>query len=158
MVVRELFASARREVILAGYSFDHGADILRPLHSVMRDHGVHTLMFVDVPGKARVPAELEDHANRHIRALLIDIWPFGEPRPELYYDPRSASPSENASLHAKCLVVDDDAALITSANFTNRGQTRNIETGVLLRDPAFAAKLAHHWRGLVRGGWASHYS
>jgi phosphatidylserine/phosphatidylglycerophosphate/cardiolipin synthase-like enzyme len=52
-------------------------------------------------------------------------------------------------LHAKCIVVDHEQALITSANFTNRGQTRNIEVGVLIRDALFAQWLEQQWFNLV---------
>jgi phosphatidylserine/phosphatidylglycerophosphate/cardiolipin synthase-like enzyme len=57
------------------------------------------------------------------------------------------------SLHAKCVVVDERWSLVTSANFTNRAQTRNIELGVLIDDEPFAQKITGQWRALVR---ASH--
>jgi len=53
------------------------------------------------------------------------------------------------SLHAKCLVIDHDYTLITSANFTDRGQTRNIEAGVAIADRAFATSLERQWWNLV---------
>jgi len=53
------------------------------------------------------------------------------------------------SLHAKCVVVDARITLIGSANFTDRGQTRNIEVGVLIDDAAFARQVALQWQGLV---------
>ena len=37
------------------------------------------------------------------------------------------------SLHAKCVVVDRSTALVTSANFTEAAQHRNIEAGLLIR-------------------------
>ena len=39
-VVRELFEHAERHVLIAGYSFDHGASILAPLHARMLARGV----------------------------------------------------------------------------------------------------------------------
>jgi phosphatidylserine/phosphatidylglycerophosphate/cardiolipin synthase-like enzyme len=41
---------------------------------------------------------------------------------------------------------------VTSANFTDRGQTRNIEMGVLVDDPGLASRLVHQWRGLIESG------
>ena len=41
---------------------------------------------------------------------------------------------------------------MTSANFTDRGQTRNIEMGVLVDDPGLANRLVHQWRGLIESG------
>jgi phosphatidylserine/phosphatidylglycerophosphate/cardiolipin synthase-like enzyme len=46
-----------------------------------------------------------------------------------------------ASLHAKCIVVDGRWVFAMSANFTDRGQTRNVEMGVLLEDARLAAVL-----------------
>jgi phosphatidylserine/phosphatidylglycerophosphate/cardiolipin synthase-like enzyme len=53
------------------------------------------------------------------------------------------------SLHAKCVVVDHRFSLITSANFTERGQTRNYETGVEIEDDAFATSLVRQWQNLI---------
>ncbi len=46
----------------------------------------------------------------------------------------------------------DACALVGSANFTDRGQTRNIEAGVLIEDEAPTRELAGQWRGLVAAG------
>jgi hypothetical protein len=40
----------------------------------------------------------------------------------------------------------------TSANFTNRGQTRKIEAGVAMEDRAFVASLERQWLNLVNTG------
>jgi len=45
------------------------------------------------------------------------------------------------SLHAKIYVVDTKAAVITSANLTNKGLAGNHEYGVLLRDPVLVSKV-----------------
>lgn len=45
------------------------------------------------------------------------------------------------SLHAKIYVVDNKAAVITSANLTNSGLVVNHEYGVLLRDPTLVSKV-----------------
>jgi phosphatidylserine/phosphatidylglycerophosphate/cardiolipin synthase-like enzyme len=91
--------------------------------------------------------------------FLGDVWMFGLPKPEVFYDPRTAGPGPPwASLHAKCVVVDDERALITSAKFTDRGQTRNIETGVLVEDRAFSEELSAQWRQLVSEGLVRRYA
>ena len=56
-----------------------------------------------------------------------------------------------ASLHAKCIVVDERYTLIGSANFTARGQTRNVEAGALIDDPRFASRLLVQFNGLIGG-------
>ena len=44
-------------------------------------------------------------------------------------------------LHAKVYVFDKDLAIVTSANLTRGGLTRNHEYGVLLRDPFHVSKV-----------------
>ena len=75
--------------------------------------------------------------------------------PEVYYDPRSlqAVGEESACLHAKCVVVDDARAFVTSANLTEAAQGRNIEAGVLLEDPLFARALRKQFESLVDRGY-----
>ena len=51
--------------------------------------------------------------------------------------------------HAKCVIADDDYAFITSANFTEWAQQRNVEGGVLIRDRHFAGQLRQQFDGLV---------
>lgn len=157
VVVRRLFEEAGESVLVAGYAFDHGAEILRPLHSAMAERGVRAAIFLDIPGEAPTAAEVETFARRQIESFLAENWPFGPPYPAIYYDPRTVSPTTNASLHAKCVVIDDARALVTSANFTTRGQTRNIEVGVLIEDADFARRLAGHWQGLIARGWVSRH-
>lgn len=148
VLVRELFASARSEVLIAGFSFDHGEEIFEPLHAVMRDHGVETAIYLDI-ARATPGADVDAHVREVASRFLTSNWPFGAPMPVLYYDPRTAAPGSVASLHAKCIVVDLARTLITSANFTDRGQTRNIELGVLIEDHDFAARVAAQWRTLA---------
>ena len=81
-------------------------------------------------------------------------WP-GERLPAVFYDPRAVEPMERgkkrASLHAKCIVVDDARALVTSANFTEAAQERNIEAGVLVESGSFATAVRTQFDVLVAG-------
>jgi phosphatidylserine/phosphatidylglycerophosphate/cardiolipin synthase-like enzyme len=56
-------------------------------------------------------------------------------------------------LHAKCVVVDERWAFVTSANFTEAAQERNIEAGVLLDHPKLAEALVARFQALREGGW-----
>jgi phosphatidylserine/phosphatidylglycerophosphate/cardiolipin synthase-like enzyme len=157
LAVQRLFESAQRSVIVGGYSFD-APEILDPLHRAMKLRGVRATLFLDIEGTADTPAGAAAFATASIDRFLRTVWVFGDPKPEIYYDPRTATPGPPwASLHAKCIVVDDERALITSANFTDRGQTRNIEAGVLIEGAEFAAELAGQWRQLVSEGLVSEY-
>jgi phosphatidylserine/phosphatidylglycerophosphate/cardiolipin synthase-like enzyme len=83
-------------------------------------------------------------------------WPWPE-TPRVFYDPRSLSESRAArsSLHAKCIIIDRRVALITSANFTEAAQQRNIEAGVIVRHPLFVERLAGYFEGLITSGQLS---
>jgi phosphatidylserine/phosphatidylglycerophosphate/cardiolipin synthase-like enzyme len=158
LVVRALFEGAEREVLVGGYSFDK-PDILAPLHRAMSERGVRATVFMDIKETARSAALADQHAIALIDQFFFRVWTFGAPRPTVYWDPRTARPGPPwQSLHAKCIVVDDSRALVTSANFTGRGQDRNIEVGVLIEDRAFASELAAQWRALVAAGVLTRYS
>jgi phosphatidylserine/phosphatidylglycerophosphate/cardiolipin synthase-like enzyme len=141
VVVQELFASARRSILIAGFRFDHGATLLAPLHAAMRDRGVTCTVFADRP-------EADDFIRRQ--------WPFGPPFPEVYVDEQSDLTF--SSLHAKCVVADAERVLVTSANFTDRGQRRNVEVGLVVSDAGLARILTQQWMSLVSGGTFSRRS
>jgi phosphatidylserine/phosphatidylglycerophosphate/cardiolipin synthase-like enzyme len=157
VVLRSLFEGARESVILAGYSFDHAREVLTPLHRSMRDHGVSAKFFVHIPQIERGVAP-DEHLARQLKGFLAQNWPFGEPRPRLYFDKRALLPGPPYySLHAKCVVVDGARAFISSANFTQRALERNIEVGVLIDDASFASYLAGQWLGLIEAGIVGEY-
>ena len=150
VVLRELFAKAKHSVLLAGFAFTDGRDIFAPLHEAMRARGVEARLFLhlnDLPGHS------PDEAVRvGIRNFLNANWPFGDPIPSLYYDPRTVTPNSSINLHAKCVVIDERLSLISSANFTHNAQARNIEVGVLIDDPTFAHDLVRQCQGLIEAG------
>lgn len=152
VILRDLFESARQRVILAGYSFRDPREVLGPLHRSMHEHGVQATFFIDVQ---HVPHGHEPNAaiQHQLQAFIDANWPFGPPYPELYCDRRALRPGPPwSSLHAKCVAVDGKRAYISSANFTSRGQERNIEAGALIHDATFAAQLERQWLGLVKAG------
>jgi phosphatidylserine/phosphatidylglycerophosphate/cardiolipin synthase-like enzyme len=137
VVLAGLFRKATATVLLAGFAFDHAADVLQPLHEALQ-RGVSCRLFAD----AGVAA-----------GFLREHWPFGPPFPEIH----GFAPEKGvfASLHAKCVVVDGRWVFVTSANFTDRGQTRNVEVGVLLEDARLAAVLEAQF---VAGEWFTRVS
>lgn len=148
VTLKQLFGRARSRVIVAGYSFDHGKTIFAPLHEAMVERGVQADFFLHVPTtdhERRLGREAGQAAvERRLVEFLHTNWP-GPPWPHLHYDPRPMETGLYASLHAKCVVVDEREALVTSANFTHRGHERNVEVGALIRDPRYARALAAQW-------------
>lgn len=150
VILRDLFESARERVVLAGYSFSDAVEVFGPLHQAMKDHAVEARFFVDVEQGSRPVADPEKALQAQLQAFIDRNWKFGPPFPELYCDCRAIRPGPPwSSLHAKCVAVDGKRAFLSSANFTNRGQQRNIEAGVLIHDPTFAAHLERQWLGLI---------
>jgi hypothetical protein len=149
VVLRELFESARSHVVLAGYSFWNAREVIGPLHEVMQGKGVQATFFVDVP-QAKTAVPCEPYAESCFARFLEQSWPFGPPYPRLFCDRRALVPGPPwCSIHSKCVVVDGERAFVSSANFTARGQERNIEVGVLLHDAAFASQLERQWMSLI---------
>jgi|JI9StandDraft_2_1071091.scaffolds.fasta_scaffold95385_2 phosphatidylserine/phosphatidylglycerophosphate/cardiolipin synthase-like enzyme len=155
VVMRELFAGAKHSVLVAGYRFDHVKDVLDPLHSAMRDRSVAARLFVDIRRSPGDPKDPDACAQRFVDRFFQQQWRWTDHRPEVFYDPRTAEerpPGQAVSLHAKCVVVDELRTLIGSANFTARGQARNIEAGALIEDPRLADRLVRQWTALVAAG------
>ncbi len=155
VVVRELFGAAEREVLVAGFAVYQGRAVFKRLAERMNERpDLRVKMYLDVqrqPGDASPDMEVLRRFSHRFRA---QEWP-GEKLPELYYDPRSLDQEvlKRSSLHAKCVVVDRRVALVTSANFTEAAQMRNIEVGALIRCEAFAAQLVGHFESLAETGF-----
>jgi hypothetical protein len=164
VVCWHLFQEAERYVLLSTYSLGHkaldgeakGNPTLQPLAERMREKPeLEVRLFVNL-------RRLEHMAyanDREVEDVFVawfrkDIWPW-ERVPKIYYDPRSLNSSgeDSACLHAKCVVVDDARALVTSANLTEAAQERNIEAGVLLEDTLFAQSLRRQFESLIDKGY-----
>lgn len=153
-VVRELFATAHRSVLISSFAIDKGRkarELFGELAERMEAHpDLQVRMFLNVkrPYKSQVsePILLREFADSFRR----EIWP-GPRLPEVFYDPRSLAvgTASKACLHAKCVVVDDERVFITSANFTQAARDRNIEAGILLPDPLLARAMRSQFESLV---------
>lgn len=154
VVVRELFDRAERSVLLAGFAIYDGRHIFNRLAVRMdQNANLEVKMFLNV---SRVPGDVRSEADivREFASRFAENhWP-GRRFPELHYDPRALSldPTKRAVLHAKCVVVDDRWFFITSANFTEAAQERNIEAGVLIEDVVLAGALRGQFLTLSRSG------
>ncbi|WP_437983190.1 phospholipase D-like domain-containing protein [Sorangium sp. So ce117] len=160
-------------MLVAGYAIDHGAELFASRHRGMANHGVTVDAFIDVDQLAErlrraakgagqswplISAPLEAAQGNVARGQAVValfyrlMWAFGDPRPVVYFDPRTADRQSAVSLRAKCVVIDHEYTLITSANLTDRGQTRNLDAGAALEDRGVAASLERQWLKLVDAG------
>lgn len=155
VVARELFAHARESVLLAGYAVYQGRQVFQALADRMAElPSMRVRMFLDVQrahGDTSVASEL---VRRFAHRFRTREWPAERPLPSVYYDSRSLRTGigKRASLHAKCIVVDREAVFISSANFTEAAQERNIEIGLLVRSPTLAEQVERHFEALLAAG------
>ena len=54
--------------------------------------------------------------------------------------------------HSKVVIVDSSLAFVTSANLSEAAAERNLEAGVLIRDPSFASNMRQRFLSLERSG------
>lgn len=142
-VVRALLASAQSEIVLAGYAFYDARELFLPIVEKMRlDPAFAVTLIIDLkrkPGDVSLEAAL---AQRLLADFWKRHWPWS-PRPKLLYDRRALALElkQRAVMHAKFVLIDQQVALITSANFTPAAHYTNIEVGVIVRDQASVQQL-----------------
>lgn len=151
VVVREMFHSARESVLVAGYAVYQGQVIFKELAERMEQNPrLRVQMYLDIQRLAHDPASPSEVVRSFADRFVRKEWP-GRLLPRLYYDPRSLHEdrSRRASLHAKCIVIDEEQAFVSSANFTEAAQTKNIEVGIRLVSRGFAQRLVQHFESLA---------
>jgi len=152
-VMRTLISQANREVILVGYAVYDGRKIFEPLARRMVEvPGLAVTICLDIQRGWNDPTPSAELVARFARDFRQKHWPWPT-LPALFFDPRSLETGDTrASLHAKCVIVDHSRALVTSANFTDAAQRKNVEVGVDIRYPPAAARLADYFLGLCGTG------
>lgn len=149
VVVRELFAHAKTSVLVVGYAVYQGQRVFEALAKRMETHpelDVQFFLNVSRPDGDDTPSKI---LLAKFKQRFIDKqWPSGCRLPEVYYDPRSIADNHpvRSSLHAKCVVVDSKKVFVSSANFTEAGQERNIEVGLNIENAWLANQLVRHFR------------
>jgi phosphatidylserine/phosphatidylglycerophosphate/cardiolipin synthase-like enzyme len=152
VVVRELFAAAEQSVLVAGYAVYQGQQVFQALADRMRERpALSVRLCLDVRRPDGDASQSQDIVRRFADRFRRSEWPADRPLPEVYYFPASSAEKseDRASLHAKCVVVDRRVVFVSSANFTQAAQRKNIEVGLLLRTPWLAERIAGHFESLV---------
>jgi hypothetical protein len=153
--VLSLFEEATEEVMVSSYVFYEAAEFFRLLAEKHDASPAFRVTFlVDLSHRrdpSRQPVSLISQS--FASDFLKKHWP-GTRLPEIWHDPRSFEVADSGGgvLHAKTVIIDRKVAFITSANFTGAAQTRNIEAGVLIRQPRIAARLHAYFSGLIATG------
>ena len=152
-VYEELLGSARRTVWASTYAFFDGPKAFEVLARRMdTTPELSATLLLNIQRK-RGDTTVADHLIRKFADRFWGVdWP-GSSRPRVFYDPRALELDGPAGvLHAKAVVVDDEAVFVTSANLTEAALDRNIELGLVVRDQALAASVSGHFRVLIERG------
>jgi len=153
-VVQSLFQEAQNEIVLAGYAFHNGKLLFERLAEQKRLRpNLRILFHVDVPRRAGDTTTSDAIILRYAEEFRTRHWPW-QPFPEVYFDPRALDTDSHAraSLHAKVVVVDRAKLFLTSANFTEAAQQRNVEMGLLSHAAYLAEQVAAYFEGLRQSG------
>ena len=154
VVIRQLFNKAKERVLAVGYAVHQGRSVFRDLADRLdADESLEATLCLEVRREQTNTSLDSQVIGRFARNFVENEWP-GTRLPRLYYDPRSLAPAGpvHSALHAKCVVIDGREALVTSANFTEAAQERNIELGLLVNSPAVAGQIEGHFYSLIRNG------
>lgn len=126
LAVSALINQAQTYVYAATYSAGLGSAYVTALREAL-ERGVKVTLVVDRKKQGQIAAAL---------AAKLDgarIWTLREP-----------VGGEWAVQHAKLVMIDGLAALVTSANFSTAAAEGNLECGVLLRDAHIASSIKAH--------------
>lgn len=155
VVVSNLFRNAEESILVAGYAVYQGRKVFHDLAERMVERpALKVRMFLDVqrrPGDTSTSAEL---VRRFAHRFQTEEWPVGKRYPEIFYDPRTlvSGQSKRTALHAKCVVADNKHAFVSSANFTEAAQERNVEVGLLVHSTSVAERLTYFFDALADSG------
>ncbi len=155
VVVRELFANARNIVLVVGYAVYQGHRVFSALADRMSEcPTLQVRMCLDIQRPGTDTSMASELVRRFAERFVSTQWPPNHPLPTVYYYPPSLDldHAKRAALHAKCVVVDEQVSFVSSANFTEAAQQRNIEVGLLVRSPLIAGRLTRHFNSLVDEG------
>jgi len=149
-VFEELLGSAEHTVWASTYAFFDGPKAFDVLARRMDEvAGLRVTLLLNIQRKRGDTTAAAHLVRRFADRFWTADWP-GSSRPSVFYDPRALDlDGPTGVLHAKAVVVDDEAVFVTSANLTEAALDRNIEIGLLVRERALAASVSRHFQGLI---------
>lgn len=148
LVVTQLFDDAKSRIVVTVFRYGD-AELFRHLKAAAT-RGVGVDIYLDVPQESGTFVSKEAAYEQIDRFLAF--WRELTPGKEvfcgrIFYDQRLHDGELFLSMHAKCVVVDNHLVYVGSANFTNRGNERNTEVGLLIDDTGTAQRLLEILQG-----------
>jgi len=142
----ELIQTAKRSITVVTFAAYKIPDIAAALVDAAK-RGVRISLILESTGESEGSVTfnaIEAMGTELARAATVYAWPT---------EKRGMDAKGNrGALHVKCAVVDDEAALISSANLTEHAMNLNMELGLLVRGGELPLSLAGHLRSLMRNG------
>ncbi|MEI6231878.1 MAG: DISARM system phospholipase D-like protein DrmC [Planctomycetota bacterium] len=154
VVVRELFTTAQRDVLIACFAVYQGEALFQILAERMDNNpNLRVRMFLNIARGWNDTSDSSQIVCRYAADFKTKHW-SGKRLPEIYYDPRALSvdTKQRANLHAKSIVIDGHTSFVSSANFTEAAQLRNIELGVVIRSEPIAGKISGYFEAMLSAG------
>ena len=150
VVARELLGQAQRSLLITTFSVSRNATTFEPVKAAMErnpDLGVTLVLHVDM-------CKHSLYGGPAVAAFAKEFWTTKWPwpqHPKVFFDPRGVleHPMDRALQHSKCIVADHARVFITSSNYTEAGQLRNIELGVVIQDKALAKRVEGQFGSLI---------
>ncbi len=146
---------AKRELMLATFALFRGDQILAPIHEAMKRNPQLEVTLIVHVGRRHGDSTLTSQIVENFRQEFFSKhWPWEELRPRVFYFPSSLEmkSSLRGAMHAKFVIADEQRCFITSANFTEAAQSRNIEIGVEISDSHEPKTLAQYFKALIKEG------
>lgn len=144
---------ARRELMLATFALYQGDRILEPIHDAMiLNPNLDVTVILNVARKYGDRTKNEDIIDA-ARQEFSKNWPWPQ-MPSVWYFPESLNlnSADRASMHAKFVIADEERCFITSANFTDAAQKKNIEVGIELSNSLEPKSLSQYFKQLMSEG------
>lgn len=129
-----LIDGASDDVFASTYSATTDSEFVKALWRAIA-RGVSTTLLIDVSVNDGKTASM-------LRAKLTGarFWTYQAPD------------GKYAAQHSKVVIVDSRTAFVTSANFSQAGAERNLETGVVVHDVDFASRMRQRFNKLWEHG------
>ena len=137
-------ANATQSLVLVSFASHDVAELTTGLADAIA-RGVAVTLILETPDDPGGPLTFgRRHPFEPIKSTAsVYRWPR---------EAREAFFGTAARLHAKCVIADRSAALVTSANLTSAGINDNIELGILVEAGPLPARLSRHLDLLVEQG------
>jgi phosphatidylserine/phosphatidylglycerophosphate/cardiolipin synthase-like enzyme len=143
------------DLLMVGYAVHNVRSLFKPIAEKLENiPGFKAVFCLDISRSMGDTSLESEIIRRFVSEFKEKHWPWPK-LPEIFYDPRSLETGVKAghsSLHAKCIITDHKVALVTSANFTEAAQYRNIEAGVQIKHTPMVRRLAGYFEGLIGKG------